>query len=139
MSNTSPGSLRRHARNVVMRVIAMQVGVGLTIAAGLFLLSGWNQAYAALAGTLIGVLPSYYLGNRIVGSKGVASRDMLLKQIYVAEMMKLGMTVALFIISILLLDAKFSIVVSTYAAVVAVNWLAMRAAGLSERAPAQPN
>ena len=118
----------------------MQVGVGLTIAAGLFLLSGWNQAYAALVGTLIGVLPSYYLGNRIVGAQIVAaSGDLLLKQIYVAEMMKLGMTVALFIISIMLLDAKFSIVVSTYAAVVAVNWFAMRAAGLSERAPAQPS
>ena len=52
----------------------MQVGVGLTIAAGLFLLSGWNQAYAALAGTLIGVLPSYYLGNRIADGLAAAEK-----------------------------------------------------------------
>ncbi|MGR8949511.1 MAG: ATP synthase subunit I [Gammaproteobacteria bacterium] len=127
-----------------MRIIAVQVGVGLTIAASLFLLKGWNEAYSALAGALVGVLPSYYLGNRITGCTGTASGDVMLKQIYVAEMMKLGMTVALFLITIFLLDAKFSIVVSTYAAVVSVNWLAMRFTGLhertaSEQAPVQSN
>ena len=131
MSDSRPGSLRRHARKLVMRIIAAQVMVGLVIAVGLFFIKGWDEAYAALAGTMIGVLPSYYLGNRIFGSGSGASGDMLLKQIYVAEMMKLGFTVALFLITILILDADFSIVLCTYAAVTAVNWVAMRLSNLS--------
>ena len=109
------------------------------IAVVLFLLKGWGEAYSALAGTLIGVLPSYYLGNRIFGSSSGASGDVLLKQIYVAEMMKLGFTVALFLITILILDAIFSIVLATYAAVVAVNWIAMKVANLGAGAPVETN
>ena len=130
MSSTTPGSLRRHARNIVMRIVAAQLAVGLVIVAGLFLLDGKEKAYAALAGTLIGVLPSYYLGNRIFGVSGGASGDVMLKQIYVAEMMKLGFTVALFLITIVVLDADFFVVVCTYAVVAAVNWVAMRVCNL---------
>ena len=122
-----------------MRIVAAQVVVGLAIAVGLFFGKGWNQAYSALAGTLIGVLPSYYLGNRIFGAPGGASGDVLLKQIYVAEMIKLGFTVALFLITILILDAIFSIVLCTYAAVVAVNWIAMRASNLGAKAAVDTN
>ncbi|MEM7466034.1 MAG: ATP synthase subunit I [Pseudomonadota bacterium] len=120
-----------------MRIVAMQVAVGLLVAVSLYILRGWEQAYAALVGAMIGVLPSYYLGNRIFGAEQGASGDDLLRQIYVAEMMKLGFTVALFLISILLLDVEFTIVLCTYAAVVAVNWLAMKFTDLGVKAPAQ--
>ena len=122
-----------------MRIVATQVAVGLVIAVVLFLIKGWGEAYSALAGTLIGVLPSYYLGNRIFGSSSGASGDILLKQIYVAEMMKLGFTVALFLITILILDAIFSIVLAAYAAVVAVNWIAMKVANLGAKATVETN
>lgn len=134
MSDFRPGSQRRHARDVVMKIIGIQVSIGLLITIGLLSFNGWYEAYSALTGTLIAVLPSYYLGNRIFSANiGAATGDLLLKQIYIAEMMKLGLTVALFLLSILLTNAKFSIVLSTYALVVAVNWFAMRYADLAEK------
>jgi F0F1-type ATP synthase assembly protein I len=126
MSSNKPGSLRRHARAVVMKIIGIQVLIGLLMAIGLLFFKGLDAAYSVLVGVLIGVLPSYYLGSRMFGADSVTSGDLLLKQIYVAEMMKLGFTVALFLITILFVDAKFPMVLCGYAAVVAVNWLAMK-------------
>lgn len=134
MSDSRPGSQRRHARDVVMKIVGIQVSIGILIAIGLLFFKGWSEAYSALTGALIGVLPSYYLGNRIFSAgDSSATGDLLLKQIYVAEMMKLGFTVALFLITILFIDARFTIVVSVYGAVVAVNWFAMKFADLNER------
>lgn len=133
MSDFRPGSQRRHARGVVMKIVGIQVLIGLLITFGLLFFKGWYEAYSALTGSLIGVLPSYYLGNRMFSTTtSEASGDLLLKQIYIAEMMKLGLTVALFLISILVVDAKFSIVIIAYVAVTAVNWFAMRFADLAE-------
>lgn len=133
MTVSQPGTQRRYARKVVMGIIAMQTVVGILIAIGLFFIKGWGEAYSALTGALIAVLPSYYLGNRIFGVNDATSGDVLLRQIYVAEMIKLAFTVALFLITILMLDAKFSIVMGTYATIVAVNWLAMKFSDLGEK------
>ena len=132
MSSNKPGSLRRHARAVVMKIIGIQVLIGLLLAIGLLFFKGWDEAYSVLTGVLIGVLPSYYLGSRMFGGNHVTSGDLLLKQIYVAQMMKLGFTIALFLITILFIDAKSLMVLCGYTAVVAVNWLAMKFSDLGE-------
>lgn len=132
-SLTKPGTLRRHSRNVVLRIVAAQISIGLLIAVGLFFVGGWHESYSALAGALIATLPSYYLANRMFRYGNSTSVEDVLKNIYVAEMLKIGMTVALFVIAIIALNVNFAVVVGVYAAVVAVNWLGIRLADLGER------
>ena len=48
-----------------------------------------------------------------------------MRGIYTGELLKIAFTIALFVIAIRLLDVVFLIVVASYLAMVAINWLAL--------------
>ena len=91
------GSLRRHSRAIVLRIVAAQIAVGLLIALALFVLQGQFQGYSALVGALIAALPNYYLVVRMFQRRGSDSAEDLLRNVYVAEMVKIVFTVSLFL------------------------------------------
>jgi len=117
----------------MMQVVAGQLAVTVLIATVLALWLGRAAAYAALVGGLVGVIPNYYLALRMARAQASAAAEMVLRNIYVGELIKITFTAAMFIIAIVLLDADFLIVVLTYIATVAVNWLAFLFVDLGER------
>ena len=128
-------SLRERARRTLLLLIASQLGIGVATAAILWWLLGSPAAYSALVGAIIGVVPNYYLAGRMFGQRPGATPAEALRAIYTGEFVKFGFTAALFVIAIVLLDVDFLIVVLTYVAMVAVNWLALLVIDLGE-APA---
>jgi F0F1-type ATP synthase assembly protein I len=60
-----------------------------------------------------------------------------LRGIYTGELLKIAFTIALFVIAIRLLDVMFLLVVASYLAMVAVNWLALLFIDVGE-APQSP-
>ena len=113
-------------------LVAGQIGVVAVIAAVLAVVMGNSGAYAALVGGLVGVLPNYYLARRMARRQRGATPEQALHQIYVGELIKIAFTAAMFVIAIKLLNVNFLIVVLTYIATVAVNWLAFLFADLGE-------
>ena len=113
-------------------LVAGQIGVVAIIAAVLAVVMGSSGAYAALVGGLVGVLPNYYLARRMARRQRGATPEQALHQIYVGELIKIAFTAAMFVIAIKLLNVNFLIVVLTYIATVAVNWLAFLFADLGE-------
>lgn len=113
-------------------LVAGQIGVVVLIAAVLAVVMGSNGAYAALVGGLVGVLPNYYLARRLARRQRGTTPEQALHQIYVGELIKIAFTAAMFVIAIKLLNVNFLIVVLTYIATVAVNWLAFLFVDLGE-------
>ena len=118
-------SLRQRSQRTVFRVIASQLGVGIAIALLLALVLGQYAGYSALVGALIGVVPNYYLAGRMLRGKREATPEESLRSIYIGEYIKITFTAALFVTAIMLLNVGFLIVVATYSATVAVNWVAL--------------
>lgn len=126
------GSLHQRSRRTVFLVIASQLGVGIVIALSLAVVLGQYAAYSALVGALIGVVPNYYLGVRILRGQREATPEESLRGIYIGEYIKIAFTAALFVTAIMLLNVAFLIVIATYIATAAVNWVAVLVVDLGE-------
>jgi ATP synthase protein I len=126
------GSLHHKSRRIVFLVIASQLAVGFAIALSLALAVGQQAAYSVLVGALIGVVPNYYLAGRMLRRRREATPEESLLGIYIGEFIKIALTAALFVTAILLLNVGFLIVVATYIAMVAVNWVALLVVDLGE-------
>ena len=126
------GSLHQQSRRTVFLVIASQLGVAIAIAIALAVAVGHQAAYSALVGALIGVIPNYHLAARLLRRERGATPEQSLRDIYVGEFIKIAFTAALFVMAIVLLDVGFMIVIATYVAMVAVNWVALLVVDLGE-------
>ncbi|MEQ8234182.1 MAG: ATP synthase subunit I [Gammaproteobacteria bacterium] len=113
-------------------IVAGQLGTVAVIAAVLAGVMGSGGAYAALVGGLVAVLPNYYLARRLARRQRGTTPEQALHHIYVGELIKIAFTAAMFVIAIKLLNVDFLIVVLTYIATVAVNWVAFLFADLGE-------
>ncbi|MCP5143613.1 MAG: ATP synthase subunit I [Gammaproteobacteria bacterium] len=112
-------------RQFVFRIVAAQVVCGLAIVLGMLVFKGAHAAYSALVGAAIGVIPSFYLARRMFRPSAEPSARGAVRNIYMAESLKILLTVALFVIALLALKVDFLVVVLTYIAIMAVHWLAL--------------
>lgn len=124
---TVQGSARDCAaqRRVALGIVAVQAGVALAVAALALLWAGPFLARSALVGGLIGVLPSFYLAQRVFRVADDALPGERLRAMYVGSGMKIALSVALFVIAIIALDVHFGAVLATYAATASVYWFAL--------------
>ncbi len=132
------GSLHQQSRRTVFLVIASQLGVAIAIAFALVVAVGQQAAYSALVGALIGVLPNYHLAARLLRCERGVTPERALQDIYVGEFIKIAFTAALFVLAVMLLNVSFMIVLATYVATVAVNWVALLVVDLGE-SPRHPS
>lgn len=121
----------------MMRLLAAQslAAVVLTVILSVWL--GKTAAVSALVGTVIAIVPNFYLVRRLLRQGPGATPSESLRGIYAGELLKIAFTIALFVIAIRLLDVVFLIVVASYLAMVAVNWLALLFIDVGE-APRSP-
>lgn len=102
-----------------------QLCAALTLSLVLAVWPGTAAAYSAMVGAFIAIGPNYYLAARLMRRKPGATPSELLRGIYTGEVLKIAFTIALFVLAIRLLDVVFLIVVASYLAMVAINWLAL--------------
>ena len=119
------GPLRERAQHAINKLLVAQslAAVALVVVVGVWL--GKPSAYSVLVGTVISIVPNFYLARRLLRRGPGATPSESLRGIYTGELLKIAFTIALFVIAIRLLNVVFLIVVASYLAMVAINWLAL--------------
>lgn len=112
-------------RRSIFRVVAAQLATALTVAALIAVIFGFRPGYSALVGVVIGVFPSYYVATRLFRVGPDAPAERILRSMFVAEVIKILMTAALFVIALLVLDVNVVAVALTWLSAVLVYWLAL--------------
>ncbi len=106
-------------------IVAAQIVTGLSLAGGLLIITGQHAAYSALAGCAIGVVPSFYLVRRVFNVAEELAPVKMLMAFYIAEAIKIALTVALFLIAIIVLDIHILFLFGGYLATILVYWFGL--------------
>ncbi len=80
----------------MLKVIAVQIGLGAVLAAALWGALGNIAGYSALLGCLTSVLPNGFLALRLAVPRRDPGAKSLIRAAYIGEIGKLGLTVLLF-------------------------------------------
>lgn len=80
----------------MLRVLAVQIGLGAALAAALWSYLGNVAGYSALLGCLTSVLPNGFLALRLAVPRRDPGAKSLLRAAYIGEIGKLALTVLLF-------------------------------------------
>ncbi len=115
------------------KLLVGQLLAALALTFVLALWPGLAAAYSAMVGAFIAIAPNYFLAARLTWRKPGATPSESLRGIYTGELLKIAFTVALFVIAIRLLDVVFLVMVASYLAMVATNWLALLFIDVSEQ------
>ena len=127
------GALYEHSRRIALGVVAGQVAIALALATGLALMRDGATGYSALVGAGIGILPTYYFTLRTFRpSTSPQTPGDAVRNLYLGESIKVVFTLALFVLVVLTLEVRLSMVAVGYVATVAVNWIAVYCADLGE-------
>ncbi len=107
------------------KIVIAQALVTVCLAATLSLWARLDAAYAALVGGGIGALASGYFAGRVFRHDNVAEPSRILRAVYVGEVMKIAITIALLLAAIMVLQVDVLFLLLGYAATLPVYWLAL--------------
>jgi F0F1-type ATP synthase assembly protein I len=107
------------------RICAWQLAIGIAGSLLWGLHGGMHAAVAGLSGGLIAVISTFYFALRAFGHGQDATPERLLGSLLRAEVMKWGVTLALFMVAIVLFRDTFPPVISVYATCLLVYWFAL--------------
>jgi ATP synthase protein I len=108
-----------------MWIIGLQLAVTLLAALIPALADGGHAGFSALLGGLINVVASFYMAKRVfAGGLAAGPRDWLAR-LWLAEAIKLGLTVALFAFAIAVLNAAFLPLILAYMATYIAYWVGL--------------
>ena len=84
------------------RIIALQAGIGVILAAGFYLGAGMREALSALCGGVIGMLLVYHLSRGVVRAAEAAqhSRGLSMGILYVGAMVRFLLVLVLFAVAL---------------------------------------
>jgi ATP synthase protein I len=121
---------RRHGRTQARKVIWTQLAVTALASLGFWIFSGPAAGVAALAGGMINVVANLFFVRRWFAADGVESPTVVsptqrVLGFYVAEVVKLFITVALLALAIGVLKLSFMPLFVTFVATLMVFWLAL--------------
>ncbi len=86
----------RRGANIIVTVLALQLAVGMALAALFWGLAGGVAAYSALLGSLTCVIPNAFLATRIVLARRDPGARALIRAAWTGELGKLALTVLMF-------------------------------------------
>jgi ATP synthase protein I len=81
---------------IVVKVLVLQVGIGVVLAALFWGTSGRVEGYSALLGSLICVIPNAFLALRLAVPRPDPGARALLRAAYIGEAGKVALTVLMF-------------------------------------------
>lgn len=108
-----------------MWIIGLQLAVTVLAALVATLAGGPHAGYSALLGGLINVVASFYMAKRIFAGGLAAGPRAWLGRLWLAEIVKFGLTVALFALAIGVLKAAFLPLILAYIATYAAYWVGL--------------
>ena len=82
--------------NIIVTVLALQLAVGVALAALLWGLAGGVAGYSALLGSLTCVIPNAFLATRIVLARRDPGARALIRAAWTGDLGKLALTVLMF-------------------------------------------
>ena len=82
--------------SVMLRVLVVQIGVGVLLAAVLWSIYGDVVGYSALLGNLVSVIPNAFLALRLAVPRRDPGAQALVRAAYLGELGKLALTVLFF-------------------------------------------
>ena len=80
----------------MLKVLVLQIGIGVVLAAALWGLYGHVAGYSALLGSLTCVIPNAFLALRLIAPRRDPGARALIRAAYIGELGKLGLTVLMF-------------------------------------------
>jgi ATP synthase protein I len=80
----------------MLKVLVLQIGIGVVLAAALWGLYGHIAGYSALLGSLTCVIPNAFLALRLIAPRRDPGARALVRAAYIGELGKLGLTVLMF-------------------------------------------
>ena len=80
----------------MLKVLALQIGVGLTMAAVIWAGFGNPQGFSAMLGAIIAAVPNAFLALRLAAPRRDPGARSLVRAAYIGELGKLALTVLLF-------------------------------------------
>jgi ATP synthase protein I len=86
----------RRGSSIIVTVLALQLLVGVALAALLWRLAGGVAGYSALLGSLTCVIPNAFLATRIVLARRDPGARALIRAAWTGELGKLALTVLMF-------------------------------------------
>ncbi len=107
------------------KICVWQLGIGFAGSLLWGLHDGIHAAVAGLFGGLIAVISTFYFALRAFARGQSAAPERLLGNLMRAEVMKWGVTLALFMVAIVLFRDVFPPVISVYATCLLVFWFAL--------------
>lgn len=111
--------------HLALALFAAQAGVGATLAAAWQAAAGGYSGAAALYGALIAVVPGFYFAWRLLRYGTNAPAKRVARALYLGELGKLVLTVAMFLLAAVAFGEQFLPVLTTYVACLSCYWLAM--------------
>lgn len=114
-------------RQVVRRVLRLQIAIGLIGAALWLFAEGPRAGLAALAGGGISVVLSFYFALKVFARDAAADPEAALGALYRAEAMKFLLTAVLVSLAVIAFREQIVPVITTFAATLVLGyWLALR-------------
>lgn len=108
-----------------MWIVGLQLAVTLLAAAIAAVAGGWHAGYSALLGGLTNVVASYYMAARIFAGGLASGPRAWLTRLWLGEILKFGLSIALFVVAIAMFKAAFLPLILTYMATLAAYWVGL--------------
>jgi ATP synthase protein I len=110
---------------LALALFAAQAFVGAVLAGAWQVSRGGYSGAAALYGALIAVVPGFYFAWRLLRYGTNASPRRVARALYMGELGKLALTVAMFVYAAVTFGDQFLPVLTAYVACLSCYWLAM--------------
>ena len=108
-----------------MWIIGLQLAITLLAAMVATLIGGPHAGYSALLGGLINVVASFYMAKRVFAGGLAAGPRAWFARLWLGEIIKFGLTVALFALAIAVLKAAFLPLILAYMATYVAYWVGL--------------
>lgn len=116
---------RLRGMQLALALFAAQAVIGAALAGAWQVSRGGQSGMAALYGALIAVVPGFYFAWRLLHYGKNASPKRIARSLYLGELGKLALTVAMFLFAAMFFGDQFLPLLTTYAACLSCYWLAM--------------
>lgn len=107
-------------RPLASRILLTQCGAGLVVALVCWAVWGWSAFVSALAGAITGVIANIYMTFKAL--QPARTRHRALGQVYVGQLIKVAITVALFMLAARIPHLSWPVLLVAYAATLMVFW-----------------
>ena len=114
-------------RPVASRILLVQTGAGAAVALVCLLVWGRDACVSALAGASVGVVANMYMTFKVLQPARTPRRA--LGQLYLGQLVKVALTVALFVLAARMPHVSWPALLIAYAATLVVFWWVPFASG----------